>query len=52
MVESSALNSLIIIVRNADENGNVAALLEVEDNSGVLDASHDVSRSKRCWGST
>lgn len=37
MVESSALDSLIIIVRNANENSDVTAFLKVEYNASVLD---------------
>ena len=38
VVESGALNALVIIMRNADKDGNVAALFKIEDDSGVLDS--------------
>src|SRR5438874_204089 len=37
VVGRRALHSLIIIVRNANKDANVAALLEVEDDAGVFD---------------
>ena len=37
MVESSALDSLVIIVRNPNENSDVIALLEIEYDTGALD---------------
>jgi hypothetical protein len=37
VIESRALDSLIIVVGNADENADVAPLLEIQDEAGVLD---------------
>src|ERR1041385_4055087 len=37
VIERGALHSLIIIVRNTDKHADVAALLEIEDDAGVLD---------------
>src|SRR5689334_24785002 len=37
MIESGALDSLVIVMRNADEDADVAALLEIENNACIFD---------------
>src|SRR3954465_3943157 len=37
MVESGALDPLIVVMRNADEDADVAALLQIENNACVFD---------------
>ena len=36
VVESGALNPLVIVMRNANKDGNIAAFFKIEDDSGVL----------------
>ena len=37
MIKTRALNSLIIVMRNADENSEVGSAFEIEDESGIFD---------------
>src|SRR4026208_2226637 len=37
MIKTGALNSLIIVVRNADENSEIGSAFEIEDESGIFD---------------
>ena len=36
VVESGDLNPLVIVMRNANKDGNIAAFFKIEDDSGVL----------------
>ncbi len=37
MIKTRALDSLIIIMRNADENSEIGSTFEIEDESGIFD---------------
>src|SRR5438552_18399887 len=37
MIKTRALNSLVIVMRNADENSEIGSAFEIEDESGVFD---------------
>src|SRR6478736_5219495 len=37
MIKTRALDSLIIIMRNADENSEIGSFFEIEDESGIFD---------------
>ena len=37
MIKTRALNSLIIVMRNADENSEIGSAFEIEDESGIFD---------------
>src|SRR5689334_17041034 len=36
VVESGALNPLVIVMRNANKNSNIVAFFKIEDYSGIL----------------
>src|SRR5262249_27268674 len=37
MIKTRALNSLVIVMRNADENSDIGSAFEIEDESGIFD---------------
>ena len=37
MIKARALNSLIIVMRNTDENSEIGSALEIEHESGIFD---------------
>ena len=37
MIKTRALNSLVIVMRNADENSEIGSAVEIEDESGIFD---------------
>ena len=52
MIKTRALDSLIIIMRNAVENSDIGSPFKMQDLSASSIASHAVWRRKRCFVST